>query len=231
MRPGRRCPLLAQALKLDPDYTAAHALIAWCHELCFTRGGFDDADRSAALLHARTTIASDTDDGTALADCGLCGFLLTTDHDAALDAIERGLSMNPSCATALFLGAQGNALAGRSEPAMSFASRALRLSPFDPLAFEAHLALGEAALQDGRYDDAASCFASAARAKPSFSTAYIFQAIALALAGHADRAMPRARRGLELEPGFRSRMFFELGLGQPLLEKFTDGSRLLGLPT
>ena len=113
---------------------------------------------------------------------------------------------------------------------MSFASRALRLSPFDPLAFEAHLALGEAALQDGRYDDAASCFASAARAKPSFSTAYIFQAIALALAGRPDRAMPRARRGLELEPGFRSRMFFELGLGQPLMEKFTDGSRLLGLP-
>jgi TolB-like protein len=168
-------PLLARALRLDPDYTAAHALIAWCHELCFTRGGFDDADRSAALRHARTTMASDTDDGTSLAISGFVVSLLTTDHDAALSAIERGLSMNPSCATALFLGAQGNALAGRSEPAAAFASRALRLSPFDPLAFEAHLALGEAALQDGRYDDAASCFASAARAKPNFSTAHIFR--------------------------------------------------------
>ena len=88
-------PLLAQALKLDPDYTAAHALIAWCHELCFTRGGFDDADRSAALLHARTTIASDTDDGTALAIAGFVISLLTTDHDAALGAIERGLVDEP----------------------------------------------------------------------------------------------------------------------------------------
>ena len=226
----RALPLLEQALKLDPDYTAAHALIAWCHELCFTRGGFEEANRSAALLHAGATIASDTDDGTALAVAGFVITLLTTDHEAALSAIERGLSVNPSSATALYLGAQANALAGRPETAMSFADRALRLSPFDTLAFEAHLALGESALQDERYEDAASCFARAARAKPNFSTAHIFQAIALALAGRAERAMPRVRRGLELEPGFRTRMFFEHGLAQPLREKFADGSRLLGLP-
>ena len=223
-------PLLRRALELDPDYVAAHALTAWCHELCFTRGGFDDADRSAALMHARSTLANDTHDGTALAISGFVLSLLTREHDAALHAIERGVSLNPAGATALFLGAQGNGLAGRPEQAMSFARRALQLSPFDTLAFEAHLALGESALLDGRYDDAASCFAAAARAKPSFSTAHLFQAIALALAGRADRAGPRAAHGLELEPGFRSRMFFELGLPEALTERFTDGARLLGLP-
>ena len=39
-------PFLEQALRLDPDYAAAHALIAWCHELCFTRAGFDEADKA-----------------------------------------------------------------------------------------------------------------------------------------------------------------------------------------
>jgi adenylate cyclase len=30
---------LEDALKLDPNYPAAHALIAWCHEICYIRGG------------------------------------------------------------------------------------------------------------------------------------------------------------------------------------------------
>jgi adenylate cyclase len=226
----RALPLLEQALKLDPDYTAAHALIAWCHELCFTRGGFGEANRSAALMHAHATIASDTDDGTALAVAGFVTALLTSDHEASLSAIERGISMNPSSATALYLGAQANGLVGRPEMAMAFADRALRLSPFDTMAFEAHLALGEAAIQDKRYEDAASCFGRAAQTKPNLSTTYIFQAIALALAGRAKEARSQARRGLDLEPSFRARVFFELGLAQPLTEKFADGSRLLGLP-
>jgi adenylate cyclase len=32
--------LLQDALKLDPDYAAAHALLSWCHERCYMRGGF-----------------------------------------------------------------------------------------------------------------------------------------------------------------------------------------------
>ena len=30
---------LEEALKLSPDYAAAHAFLAWCHEICFMRGG------------------------------------------------------------------------------------------------------------------------------------------------------------------------------------------------
>uniref|UniRef100_UPI002C465AA0 LysR family transcriptional regulator n=1 Tax=Amaricoccus sp. TaxID=1872485 RepID=UPI002C465AA0 len=223
-------PLLRQALELDPDYIAAQALTAWCHELCFTRGGFDESDRSAALMHARAIIASDTDDGTALAISGFVMTLLTTESDAALHAIERGISLNPASATAHFLAAQGNGLAGRPEPAKLHAQRALLLSPYDTLAFEAHLALGEAALVEGRYDDAVSSFAAAARSKPDFSTAHFFQAIALILAGRPELAARRAAQGFQLEPGFRSRMFHELGLPEPLSERFTDGARLLGLP-
>ena len=58
---------LEDALKLDPNYAAAHAFIAWCHEICFMRGGFDEADKMAGLRHAQTAIASGTDDATTLA--------------------------------------------------------------------------------------------------------------------------------------------------------------------
>jgi adenylate cyclase len=102
----------------------------------------------------------------------------------ALGAIDRAFLINTSCATALYLGAQAHGMAGHAETATSFANRALRLSPFDPQAFEAHMALGEAALVE----------------------AYLFQAIPLALAGRKEEAQPFLRRGFELEPAFRIRM-------------------------
>jgi tetratricopeptide (TPR) repeat protein len=223
-------PLLQQALVLDPDYMPAHALLAWCHELCFTRGGFDQHDRGAAMMHAGATLDSDSDDGTSLAIAGFVTSLLDPYNDVALAAIERGAALNPSSATALYLGAQANALAGRTVTAANFADRALRLSPLDPMAFEAHLALGESALQDDRYADAAACFARATQANPRFSSAYLFRAIATSLAGETERARPHARRGLELEPAFTVRMFHEHGLAAPLFEKFMVGAERLGLP-
>jgi adenylate cyclase len=227
---AKALPLLRRALTLDPDYAAAHALLAWGHELCFTRGGMKKEDRDAALFHARTAIASETDDGTALATAGFVMALLTKDHDQALPTIDRGLSMNPSSATILYLGAQANALTGKRRRAMSLADRALRLSPRDTFAFQAHMALGEGALEEERFDDAAACFARATQAKPVFSTAYVYQAIALAQAGRPAQATNRLARGFELEPGFSTRAFFEHGLGDALRASLIDGARLLELP-
>jgi len=41
--------LLRQALALQPDYPAAHAAAAWCHEVRYMRGGLQEADKEAAL--------------------------------------------------------------------------------------------------------------------------------------------------------------------------------------
>ena len=192
---SKALPLLQHALKLDPDYAPAHALLAWGHELCFVRGGLKKEDRKAALLHARTAIAADTDDGTAVAIAGFVMALLTKNGDAGLSTIERGLSMNPSSAKVRYLCAQANAMAGKRRYAMSLADQALSFSPTDGFAFQAHMALGETALQEERFKDAASCFARAAQAKPNFSSAYIFQAIALAQAGRHGQASNCLARG------------------------------------
>jgi tetratricopeptide (TPR) repeat protein len=222
--------LLEQALALDPGYAAAHALLAWSHELCFARDGFDESHRIAAVKHARATVGSNTDDATTLAIAGFVLALLGRDSEASIAAIDRALSLNASSATALYLAAQAHGLAGHAETAIAFANRALRLSPFDSLAFQAHMALGEAALVQERYEDAALAFAKAAQANTNFSTAYLFEGIALALAGQLDKARPLALHGLELEPAFRARQFRELGLASVLSEKLERGVRLLGMP-
>lgn len=221
--------LLDDALKLDPSYAAAQALLAWCHEICFMRGGFDEADKAAGLNHARAVIGSGTDDAAALAVAALVAAHLGKDRQAALSAIERALSLNPSSATALYFGAHLHAFNGHPAAATTYATRALRLSPFDPLSFEAHLALGLAAVQEARYDEGASHIANAVQANSRFSTLYVFQAVALALAGRVEEARPIIGRLLELEPSFRTRVLSEI-LSGSLADKFLEGAHLLGLP-
>lgn len=156
--------------------------------------------------------------------------VLTKEHEFALAAIERALSLNASCATAHYFAALVNAFANRPDAVAFHAYRALRLSPFDPSAFEAHLALGMVALSGASYDEAASCFARGGQINARHSLFPFFHAIALALAGRATEAAPLVKLGFELEPGFRLRIFSEFGMAPPMAEKFVEGGRLLGLP-
>ena len=72
---------LQDALKIDPNFSAAHALIAWCHEWCFTRAGFHDEDKAAALADAGAALASGSDDATAIAVAGFVITMLDNDHE------------------------------------------------------------------------------------------------------------------------------------------------------
>jgi adenylate cyclase len=111
---------------------------------------------------------------------------------------------------------------------VSSVEREIRVSPFDFPTYEAQLVLGTAALQEGRYEDAASHYASAVRSNPQNSANYFLQAIALALAGRFEEGSRVARRRLELEPGFRYRRFFEFTTPQ-IADTVARGARQLGL--
>jgi adenylate cyclase len=222
--------LLEDALRLDPHYAAAHALLAWCHEIFFARAGFDEVDKAAGTEHARAVIASGADDATALAIAAFAITMLSKDHTTALSAVDRALSLNASCAMALYFGAYIHAVSGKPATATTHANRALRLSPFDPFAFMAYSALGAAAVQEAHYDEAASHFAKAVQASPRFSTLYFFQVASLALAGRKEEARSIVQRLLELEPGFRLRVVFEVGMVQAVADRFAEGARILGLP-
>ena len=78
---------LEDALKLDPDYALAHAILAWSRQILFLQGGFDPANKTAALAHARSAIGARVDDATALAIGGFVMSQLGGDHATALSAI------------------------------------------------------------------------------------------------------------------------------------------------
>ena len=200
---------LEEALKIDPNYAAAHAYIAWGLEIRVMRGRFNEADANESVRHARAALVYGSDDATALAIASLPLLHLGHDFDAASGAIARALSLNRSCATAFFFGAHIHALSGDTAVAEDYAPRGLRLSPFEPLSYLAHEAQGMVCLRERRYADAASHFAKAVQVNPRFSWLYAGQAAALAMAGRLDEAKLTARRLLELEPTFRSRHFVE----------------------
>jgi adenylate cyclase len=219
---------LEDALKIAPGYAAAHALLGWCYEWCYSRGGFDAANKASALNHANAALKGSTDDAAALAIAGFVITLLSKDHGAGLKAIDRGLSINPSCATALYLAAIANAVSGRGAQAREHAKRALRLSPFDLLVYLAHFAQGLASIQEERYEEAANHLDQAMEANALSSLRFV-AASANALAGSLEVAKSIAERGLEIEPGFKLRVFFEL-ICPEIAEKLVKGGRIIGLP-
>jgi TolB-like protein/class 3 adenylate cyclase/Tfp pilus assembly protein PilF len=221
---------LKDALKLEPDYAVAHAHLAWCHQVGFMHGGLEGADKMLGLRHARIATSAEVDDATALAVGALVIGLLAHDADAALNAIERAVSVNPSSAAAYCHGAFLYGWSGHSATATTYAHRALRLSPFDPLAYHAHMALMFAAVQEERYDEAVAHGAKLAQVSPNFGPHLMAYAAALALAGRMDEARQVYARGLEIEPSYSHRTRRSVGAAPKLAEKLDRGFRLLGLP-
>ena len=131
---------------------------------------------------------------------------------------------------ALYWGSLIHAYDENSAAATAHACRALRLSPFDPVAFLAHVSLGVVAFQEARYDVAASHYAKAVQTNSHLSTLYFCQAAALALAGRVEEARPIIGQGLELAPDTRCSDVFKYGVTRTFADKYIEGARLLGLP-
>src|SRR5580693_1798068 len=92
--------LLHQAIAIDPDFAAAHAIVAFCHEQRYLRGGMQEETRIAALRHARLAIAGG-DDASALATAGFVVAVCGRDYEAALAAFDRSFALSSSSALAL----------------------------------------------------------------------------------------------------------------------------------
>ena len=222
--------LIEKALKLDPTYAIAHAHMAWGIEICVRVSG--DADPLVGVRHARLALTYGGDDATALGHAGFVMMFLGHDFDAASGAIVRALSLNGSCASALYWGALIHGYGGESAIAEDYANRALRLSPFDPMSYCAYLALGVVRYRQRCYDDAAALFAKGEQANPRFNSLYYRHAVALVLAGRIDEAKVVARRLLELQPGFRiQRVISFLRFALPdVVAGVAEALRKAGLP-
>ena len=225
-------PLLEDALKLEPDYAAAHAFLSRCFHHRYARAGLREEDRIAAIRHARAAIAHGSDDATALATAAHVIALDERDILTAMKLFDRALELSNSNAFALSLSAIILAWMGKTELAIERAKRALRLSLFDFYNFRAHHALAIVYFCGQRYADALDAAQNAVRANPRFSVAHSVLAAALLRTGHTAEAKAASQEMLKYEPTFTiyGVQVVAGGLEPAVFKPFADAWREIGLP-
>jgi adenylate cyclase len=212
--------LLGRAFAIDPLYPTANALAAWCHQqrhLMNWPGALPD-EREEAKRLARAAIAAGGDVPLALAVAGTVRAALTRDHDLALAAVDRATMLNPNGAAVLGFDALTRCLCGAYDRAIANAEKALQLSPLEPLAHHAALALALAYLLTGRAEDATAQARRAIEGNRNFAFSYAVLAICRARLGDAAEAARTMRRLAEIAPGFR--------LGSLRRVRFADAAAL-----
>jgi adenylate cyclase len=212
--------LLGQALAIDPRYPTAGALAAWCRLQRHLMNWPDalPSDREEAKRRASAAIAAGGDIPLALAVAGAVRAALSRDHDLALAAVDRATMLNPNGAAVLGFDALTRCLCGDYDRAIENAQRALRLSPLEPLAYHAVLALALAFLMTGRTEEAAAEARRAIERNRNFVFSHAVLAICCARLGNAEEAARTVRRLVDIAPGFR--------IGSLRRIRFADVARL-----
>jgi adenylate cyclase len=194
-------PLLDKALELEPDFAAAHAMIAFCHEQRYLRGGMQEETRIAALRHARHAIAAGGDDAVALATAGFVIAVVGRDFETALTAFDRSFALSSSSALALSFSSIVRAWKGDDAIAVEQANRALRLSPVDPWIHMPYIGLAYAHFAAGRFEETVAAASLATQSNPRFSVPQILHAAALGSLDRSEDARIAVQRLIELVPG------------------------------
>ena len=149
--------LLEEALRTEPNYSAAHAFLSLCLHFRFARGGLREEDRIAAVYHARVAVAQGIDDATAIAVAAFVIALDGHDTNTALRLFERALELSVSNVFALSSSAVVLAWMGKTELAIERAKLALQLGPFNSFHWRSNSALAIAYFHIKQYRGCGRC--------------------------------------------------------------------------
>ena len=223
--------LLQAAIRLEPDYAAAHGFIAWCHEQRYLRGGLHAETRDTARRHAHLAIEAGVDDATALAMGGFVVGILERDYETALEALDRSLALSPSSALAFGFSSVLRAYMGAYATAIEHAKMGIRLSPYDPLIYLPYVGLALAHYFAGNFVEAAGAASRASAVNPRFSVPRYLHTAALVRLGRIDEAKATAKLLLELQPGFTVSGLVSGNITAPeRMDLLASALRQVGLP-
>ncbi|MGE0260646.1 MAG: winged helix-turn-helix domain-containing tetratricopeptide repeat protein [Alphaproteobacteria bacterium] len=226
--------LARQALALDPDYAMAMARIALSRGMQLLRHWIapEGPEAEEAIVMARQAIAAGGDDPWVLDHAGLALSLLTGDNDAALNAIDHAIRVNPNFGLAFGHRALVLAWLNRPDEAIPAAHQAIRLSPLDPSIWSFYSALVLAHLAAGRYEEGLYWAEERLRENADLQ-ALRFK---LSLCGHLGRLEEAAeclRRIKEIMPDPTVASLMQShgrGMASELFARYAEGLRKAGLP-
>jgi adenylate cyclase len=227
--------LLHQAITIDGCFGLAKALAALCVAHAVMRDwvawGSAEAVESGAL--ARSAIADSPDDPTALQFAALAVASLGHDLDAAHAAIDRALVLNRNSAGVLGTSGWVHSYLGDFDVARDHFTRAIRLSPLDPLLdiFQSGLAsalsFGEPAEPEQALDLLDKVLQRAPRTLPALQE----RIFALVMTGRITEAKEAARTLMIFYPQTSISAWRRRWPYRPaLVEKWLQIYRMAGIP-
>jgi TolB-like protein/Flp pilus assembly protein TadD len=227
-------PVLQDALRIDPKYGRAFALLAWCHALNATYLWTAEPEREVAA--ARRAVDATTglidDDPTAMtaagAAIGFCG-----DQAGASALLERALALDPNNAWAWARWGWTGIYRAQPEQALERFEKAMKLSPLDPFAFNTRMGMASALACSGRPDEAVVIAKDVTRKHPDVTWAHRLLASWAAMAGDMETARSAACKLLVANPDFTIRRYLAIPGFQDMPEyraRLVRGLRDAGLP-
>lgn len=224
--------LLNEAIAIDPGYTEAHGVAAFCYQQRYLWGGRDRQDRLASLRHAEAVAAGRTDDATPLSFAAMALSALDGQHEVAATMLARALDLAPNSALALICRSLVMTILGKPEKGAVDAAQSLRLSPFDPLRHIPECVLAVAKLAVGHSKEAVGHARRAVDANPMFTPGRATLALCLVEDDRIDEAADVIRTVLAKAPDTRisnlhERLLIVNGLG---FSRVAAAMRLAGLP-
>lgn len=176
------------AIRLDPDYARAHAVLAWALHTQGTNGWSDDPDRpfDKALEHAKAAVAADENEPWGHCALGFVVWWRDRDFKRGLDEVRIAVRLNPSNAHFRMIVGATLAYMGKGDEALEEMDTAMRLNPLYPGLYLVHKS--RAYFVAGRYEEALSQMERAAAAMPAHPNALALLAACYAALGRADNA-------------------------------------------
>jgi adenylate cyclase len=223
-----------KAIALDPEFSTAYGMGAWCYVWRIAYGWIVDSKQeyAEAVRLARLAIELGRDDAVALG-CG--GFVLGyvgRELDAGAMFVDRARALNPSHAPTWYFSGWISVWLGDPEAAIPRFAQIMRLSPRDPLIFHTQSGTAWAHFFAGRYDEAISWAERALQEGPSCKPALRICAASQALLGRMEGAQVTIGRLNRIDPDFRIRDVRKVApfRRHEDLAKFEEGLRKAGLP-
>ena len=223
-----------KAIEIDPEFSSAYGLAAWCYFFRMVNGWTTDRVQEAAETTrlARHVAQLGNDDAVALSFSGVALGYVAEDVEGGVVLSDRALVLNPNLATAWIASATLRAFLGDANMAAEHAARAMRLSPLDPLMFLIDVIAALAHFLAGRYGEAWPLAERACRERPQFLGAIRAAAATNALAGRLNEARGFIAQALQFDPELRiSNLKNRVTWFRPEdFAKYAEALRKAGLP-
>jgi TolB-like protein len=180
--------LLAKAIAIDPDYGQALGVLAASHAMDIYMG-WADAVEVVPIAERAALAAIRADYEDSWAHYALAGVhLLKRRFDDSLTEFELALRLNPNFSMAQGIYGLPLAFCGRWEEAIEAASRALRMSPRDPLSAFYYGVASYAQFVGRNYDESMRLAREAIRLRSDYAGAHRLLTASAAMAGRLDVA-------------------------------------------